>query len=153
MRLNSIAFKLIFLLFLCQCSFFDADRNKDHKNIIITCVSNNCQINNKTVIIVLNNNDCQRCTEKVERIGEIISEKTSKKRVVIILKNYDKNSVVAYKRSLSRISDQILEDENEVTIHSDINGMSHFIVFDDSIAKYKSFLPDQFRELSDFLNN
>ncbi len=153
MRLDSFVLKLISLLLLCQCSLFDADKRKDNKNINVTCLSNDCQINNKLIIIVLNNNDCQRCTEQVERIGEIISEKISKKRVVIILKNYDINTVAAYKRSLSSISDQILEDKKEVTIHSDIYDMSHFIVFEESKSKYKSFLPDQFQEMSNLLNN
>ena len=45
---------------------------------------------NRSVIIGLTNNDCQRCTEKVERLVEILSEKISKKRIVFILENYDK---------------------------------------------------------------
>jgi len=47
---------------------------------------------NRSVIIGLTNNDCQRCTEKVERLVEILSEKISKKRIVFILENYDKYS-------------------------------------------------------------
>jgi thioredoxin-related protein len=83
MRLNSSI--LISLLLLCQCSFFNADKTNKPENIDITCISNNCQINNRSVIIGLTNNDCQRCTEKVERLVEILSEKISKKRIVFIL--------------------------------------------------------------------
>ena len=45
------------------------------------------------------------------------------------MKNYDENTLAAYKRSLSGISNQILEDDKEVTMHSNIK-MSHFIVFE-----------------------
>ncbi|PWD99021.1 hypothetical protein [Marinilabilia rubra] len=152
MRLDRFIILITFPLFSCQCSFFNTDRPTDHKKIEIKCLSNGCQINNESVIIVLNKKDCQRCTEKVERLAEIISEKITKKRIVFIIKNYDKNTLAAYKRSLSGISNQILEDNGEVTMHSNIKGMSHFIVFEESTAKYKTFLPDQFNEMSNLLN-
>lgn len=143
---------MTFPLFLCQCIFLNPDQTKDHKETDIKCLKDDCQINNESIIIVLNKKDCQRCTEKVERLAEIISEKITKKRIVFIMKNYDENTLAAYKRSLSGISNQILEDDKEVTMHSNIKGMSHFIVFEKSTAKYKTFLPDQFNEMSYLLN-
>jgi hypothetical protein len=61
--------------------------------------------------------------------------------------------VIAYKRSLKSISDQILVDQKDVIMYSNLNGMTHFVVFDKSQSKYKTFLPDQFRAMLILVNN
>jgi len=142
---------IFFFLLLCQCKSSNDDNRKRSITNSVECLSRDCILDHNSVIVLLDNKDCGRCTEQVEREANVISNQISKERMILVLKNFDDKKIIAYKRIMTPYFKQILIEGNCVKINSNLKDISHFMIFDRTHNEFISYGPNQFREILSLL--